>query len=88
MRSEAVKIYVQRRSEGICEACGKVAPFRTKNGRPYLEPHHTRRMADGGPDEPQNVAAICPNCHKEIHYGMEGEKLNKGLMSYLDELEK
>lgn len=88
VRSEAVKVYVQRRAEGICEACKEAAPFRTKKGRPYLEPHHTRRMADGGPDDPQNVAAICPNCHQEIHYGVEGDNLNKELMSYLEELEK
>ncbi len=87
VRSEAVKVYVQRRAEGICEACKEVAPFKTKKGRPYLEPHHTRRMADGGPDDPQSVAAICPNCHQEIHYGAEGSKLNKELISYLNEVE-
>jgi 5-methylcytosine-specific restriction protein A len=77
-----------RFADGICEACKEVAPFKTKKGRPYLEPHHTRRMADGGPDDPQSVAAVCPNCHQEIHYGVEGAKLNKELISYLNEVEK
>jgi 5-methylcytosine-specific restriction protein A len=31
-----------------------------------------RRLADGGPDHPRWVTAICPACHREIHYGENG----------------
>jgi 5-methylcytosine-specific restriction enzyme A len=78
-RSEAVRVYVLRRANGSCEACNQNAPFQTKAGRPYLEPHHIHRLADGGPDTPEFVAAICPNCHREIHHGVNGKSLNDRL---------
>lgn len=75
-RSAAVKAYVLARANGVCEACGDQAPFKRKDGKHYLEPHHTDMLADGGPDHPDHVAAICPNCHREIHYGENGKSLN------------
>jgi 5-methylcytosine-specific restriction enzyme A len=66
-RSAAVKAYVLSRANGYCEACGGRAPFIRRDGTPYLEPHHTRRVADGGPDHPAWVAAICPTCHRQSH---------------------
>ena len=81
--SEAVRVYVLRRADGICEGCGSKAPFVTKQRRPYLEPHHIRRRADGGPDDPRWVAALCPNCHREVHYGFKGEELNQRLSDKL-----
>ena len=86
-RSEAVRIYVLLRAKGRCEACGKPAPFRRPDGSPYLEPHHTRRRSDGGPDHPCWVAATCPTCHREIHYGEHGEPLNRKLEETLSVLE-
>ena len=83
-RSEAVRNYVLARAGGQCEACGKSAPFLRDNGEPYLEPHHTRRLSDGGPDHPRWVGGVCPNCHREIHYGREGKKVNEKLQRYLD----
>ena len=73
-RSAAVRAYVLARAAGVCEACGSPAPFRRVDGNPYLEPHHTRRLSDGGPDHPRWVGAVCPNCHREIHYGAEGQE--------------
>lgn len=78
-RSEAVKVYVLRRAAGVCEACGQPAPFTTETGQPFLEPHHIRRLADGGPDDPRWVAAVCPNCHREAHYGQQRDRLNREL---------
>lgn len=66
-RSEALKKYILLRSEGICEGCKNPAPFKTKQG-PYLECHHLHRLCDGGPDAPENVIALCPNCHRRAHY--------------------
>ncbi|MGK5511732.1 HNH endonuclease [Brevibacillus formosus] len=51
----------------MCEACGSEAPFKTAKGGPFLEVHHRRRLSDGGPDHPEWVAAICPNCHRRCH---------------------
>jgi len=86
-RSWLVKTYVCARANGVCEACGKPAPFVRADGTPYLEPHHTRRVSDGGPDDPRWVAAICPNCHREIHHGRQGNDLNLHVISRLAELE-
>ncbi|HGE8303019.1 TPA: HNH endonuclease [Serratia marcescens] len=83
-RSEDVKKYVLKRANGICEACDQPAPFKKKNGEPYLEPHHTKRLADEGPDHPQWVGAICPTCHRRIHSGVDGKEVNKKLMVKLE----
>jgi 5-methylcytosine-specific restriction enzyme A len=87
-RSEAVRVYVLVRAAGICEACKKPAPFVRPDSSPYLEPHHTRRLSDGGPDDPRFVGAICPNCHREIHYGASGSDLNGRLQDHLLSVER
>ena len=76
-RSKAVRIYVLRRANGVCEGCGSPAPFKTPAGRPYLEPHHIRRVADMGPDHPEWMAALCPNCHRRVHHGDDGNHFNE-----------
>jgi 5-methylcytosine-specific restriction protein A len=86
-RSKAVKDYVLARAHGVCELCGKPAPFTRRDGTPYLEPHHTLRLSDSGPDHPRWVASICPNCHREIHSGINGKALNTELMAKLEKLE-
>jgi 5-methylcytosine-specific restriction protein A len=86
-RSAAVRGYVLARADGVCEACKKPAPFRRPDGTPYLEPHHIRRLSDGGADDPQWVGAICPNCHRKIHHGAEGKALNSRLRSHVERLE-
>jgi 5-methylcytosine-specific restriction protein A len=86
-RSAAVRAYVLARAKGICEACREPAPFRRSDGTPYLEPHHTRRVADGGPDHPRWVGAVCPNCHQEVHHGEHGPEVNRRLEVYLHSVE-
>ena len=76
LRSQIVRQYVLARAKGICESCDAPAPFKTSAGVLYLEPHHIRRMTDGGPDDPRFMGAICPNCHREIHHGANGIKRN------------
>ncbi|NIM97667.1 MAG: HNH endonuclease, partial [candidate division Zixibacteria bacterium] len=73
LRAEAIRLYALKRANGVCELCGKQAPFIDKDGRPYLEAHHLRRLSDGGPDDPEWVAGICPNCHRQTHYGNDAE---------------
>lgn len=78
-RSRAVRAYVLGRAKGMCEGCGKSAPFTAAGGTPYLEPHHIRRLSDQGPDDPRHMAALCPNCHREAHYGEQAQPLNQRL---------
>ena len=87
-RSAAVRCYILRRADGYCEACGCSAPFTTPAGLPYLELHYLRRPSDGGPDHPEWVAGLCPNCHRQAHYGAERQIFNQKLRVKILELEK
>jgi len=61
---------VLRRAKGHCEGCGRPAPFlRRSNGKPYLEVHHIEPLSAGGEDTIENAVALCPNCHREKHFG-------------------
>jgi 5-methylcytosine-specific restriction protein A len=86
-RSNAVRRYVLVRADGRCEGCGIAAPFVRVDGSPYLEPHHTRRLTDSGPDHPAHVIALCPTCHSRVHYGIEGRSYNKALVEKLSTIE-
>jgi 5-methylcytosine-specific restriction enzyme A len=78
-RSRDVRVYVLGRANGKCEGCSAPAPFLRSDGTPYLEPHHLRRLSDGGPDHPAHVIALCPNCHRRVHAGADGEAYNAKL---------
>ena len=70
VRNADVVATVLRRASGHCEECSAVAPFlRRKDGTPYLEVHHRKPLADGGEDTVANAIAVCPNCHRQKHYG-------------------
>lgn len=88
VRSEAIKLYALKRAAGVCEGCGKEAPFRTSAGQPYLEVHHIRRLSDGGPDDPRWVAAICPNCHRRSHFSADAQRFNDNLRTLVIDREK
>jgi len=60
------------RANGSCELCEAPAPFkRRSNGTPYLEVHHIVQLAHGGDDTVENAQALCPNCHRNRHFGEE-----------------
>lgn len=58
------------RADGACEGCGQSAPFQRTNGTSYIEVHHRKRLPDGGEDTVENAIALCPNCHRERHDGI------------------
>ncbi len=68
MRDSAVKEYTKRRANGYCELCKEPAPFLKSNGEPYLEVHHLVTISENGPDHITNTVALCPNCHRKLHY--------------------
>lgn len=85
-RNQYISEYTKERANGICDLCEKEAPFKDKNGRPYLESHHVITLAENGPDAIYNTVAICPNCHRKIHVLHQKEdidKLSKVIMKYL-----
>lgn len=72
LRNADVVAEVLDRAAGICERCMKMAPFmRRKDGTPYLEVHHRTHLAYGGEDTIENAIALCANCHRELHYGID-----------------
>ena len=73
-RNPDVVAEVLQRAKGSCERCKDPAPFlRRKDKSPYLEVHHRVQLAAGGEDTVENAEALCPNCHRETHYGATGE---------------
>ena len=69
-RNPDVVAEVLFQAEGECGECKEDAPFiRASDKTPYLEVHHTVRLADGGDDTVANAVALCPNCHRRLHFG-------------------
>lgn len=69
-RNPDVVAAVLLRANGQCERCSSPAPFiRRKDNTPYLEVHHIKLLADDGEDSVDNSTALCPNCHRELHFG-------------------
>tara|TARA_R110002072_G_scaffold211007_2_gene368627 strand:- start:468 stop:1055 length:588 start_codon:yes stop_codon:yes gene_type:complete len=70
VRNADVVAEVLERADGYCERCQNRSPFcRATDGTPYLEVHHKIMLARGGEDTADNAEALCPNCHREKHYG-------------------
>ena len=70
-RNPEVVVATLRRAKGYCERCGCEAPFiRKSDNTPYLEVHHRVPLSEGGSDNLENTIALCPNCHRELHFGV------------------
>ena len=70
-RDPKVRLWILQRADGHCELCGAAAPFLMESEEPYLESHHIVWLAEGGSDTPENTVALCPNCHRELHFGAD-----------------
>jgi len=70
VRNPDVIAEVLLRAGGQCEECNNRGPFISKaTGELYLEVHHRKPLAMGGDDTVANALALCPNCHREKHFG-------------------
>lgn len=78
-RDPAVKAWVLEFADGTCELCRKAAPFTDAYGDPFLELHHVKPLAQGGPDIVANAVALCPNCHRACHHSHRRTKLTAKL---------
>lgn len=72
--SAEVARITKKRANGLCELCG-VCPFVDRNGNPYLESHHIIWRSQGGKDNTDNTAALCPNCHTKMHINPQDEDI-------------
>lgn len=66
-RDILISEFVKRRANGTCELCKEPAPFKNRQGVPFLENHHIEWLSKGGSDTVDNCVALCPNCHKALH---------------------
>ncbi|ABB74900.1 5-methylcytosine-specific restriction enzyme A [Nitrosospira multiformis ATCC 25196] len=87
-RDPNVKAWVLQQAAGTCESCEKPAPFQGADGSPYLELHYVQGLADGGADAVSNAVALCPNCHREIHYGANAQAVEAWLYDTVQRLER
>lgn len=76
IRDPKVRAYVIKKSKGMCEYCGRLG-FKLKSGRFYVEAHHIIALANQGKDKIDNVIALCPEHHREAHFGLEAEALEQ-----------
>lgn len=88
VRDPEVKAYVLLKAKGECECCHKPAPFVQADGLPFLEVHHLNYLANGGSDTVENAAALCPNCHRAMHYASNKNKLLEKLYQSIPRLVK
>lgn len=61
-------------ANGICEGCGNKTFQRASDGEFYLEVHHKKPLSENGSDTLDNTCAICPTCHRLLHYGTDKDK--------------
>ena len=57
------------------------------SSHPYVEPHRTRRISDGGPDDYHHVIALCQTCHRRVHHGADGDTYSSELSKKLAGIE-
>ena len=81
---------VKERDNNKCKSCGFT--FKKKDGKNYVEVAHIKGLGEGGPDDPKNMVALCPNCHKMLDMGgkearnqvIENLKYNSVDVSFLE----
>ena len=87
-RDAKVQEWLLNTADGICESCDAKAPFEKDDGSPYLEIHHLKMLADDGSDKVTNAIAVCPNCHAQLHHGVNKDKLLEKIYSKVTRLVK
>lgn len=77
------------RAQKNCEMPGCSSTlFAKDDGSVYLEVHHVHPLGEGGDDSLENAAAVCPSCHRELHFGKERMQRRTVLKSYIATLRR
>jgi len=84
-RDPIVRDAVLQRANGKCEFCGVLGFLKPDDTR-YLESHHIIALAKDGADRPTNVIALCPNDHREAHYGKRCEEIERKMILKLQDM--
>ena len=69
-RNLAVVAGALARANGNCEMPNcLMSLFKRDDGRNFLEVHHVVPLSEDGEDTMRNASALCPMCHRELHFG-------------------
>lgn len=74
-RDPKVRLAVLERAGYRCERCTESRSFRG-----FLDVHHV--LGAEMSDRFYNCVALCPNCHREAHYGEDSDEINAALLDY------
>ncbi len=86
-RDKKVRDAVLRRAKGKCELCGQLGFMKRRGGR-YLESHHVIFLANEGADRLTNVIALCPNDHREAHFGKRSAAIENEMVLKLKSINR
>ena len=78
-RSKQIVDDVKKAAEYRCQGCGSKSEWTTMAGVPYCEAHHVIALGDDGFDCDANLAVLCANCHKEVHYSSQRDSARDAL---------
>ncbi|MEU8773335.1 HNH endonuclease signature motif containing protein [Streptomyces sp. NPDC048606] len=81
-RLSSAREAVLLRCEGRCEnpGCTGQPTDVTEQGAAILEVDHVHPLAEGGRDHPEQMVALCPNCHAMKTRGSRREQLRRQLV--------
>lgn len=82
VRDPRVRSAALLRARGCCEYCDEPG-FARADGAIYLETHHIVPLHEGGPDTVANVICLCPNHHREAHFGADAAQLREAFQKRL-----
>ncbi len=87
-RNNALRAFVKARANYSCEMpnCDYIA-FEKENGEKYIEVHHLIPLSEDGEDSVLNTVALCPTCHRKIHYAQNKEQLKETLEEFIRNLD-
>jgi hypothetical protein len=85
VRDPRVRDAVRRRAAGKCELCGEPG-FQTIAGERYIECHHVIALVNDGADRMSNVIGLCPNHHREAHFGARAADLEQQMICKLADI--
>jgi predicted HNH restriction endonuclease len=84
VRNPYVVAATLHRANGFCEMPNCTSElFSRDDGTAFLEVHHITPLAEGGDDTLLNAAALCPMCHRELHFGSQRRQKRAVLHAYV-----
>jgi 5-methylcytosine-specific restriction protein A len=80
-RRKRAKDIVIARAAGKCEndLCTGMPPDVKKDGTPIFQVDHIVQLSERGPDQPDNMIALCPNCHSAKTFGSNRNEMTTRL---------